>query len=84
MRHGLLGHCAHLHGQSAHCNPGPNLAPGLAAIMKAKEIGAKTERERDYIDALMVMYADYEKIPHAQRIACCVTRRRGRSKISRR
>ena len=32
--------------------PRPNLAPGLAAITKAREIGAKTERERDYIDAL--------------------------------
>jgi len=48
--------------------PQPNLAPGLAAITKAKEIGAATERERDYIDALMVMYADYDKIPHAQRM----------------
>ena len=42
--------------------------PGLAAIAKAKDIGAKTERERDYIDALMVMYADYDKVPHAQRM----------------
>src|SRR3954467_9987449 len=48
--------------------PRPNLAPGLAAITKAKEIGAKTERERDYIDALMVMYADHDKVPHAQRM----------------
>src|SRR5215212_8328413 len=48
--------------------PRPNLAPGLAAIQKAKEIGAKTERERDYIDALMLMYADYEKLTHTQRI----------------
>nr|WP_245309774.1 hypothetical protein [Bradyrhizobium jicamae] len=48
--------------------PRPNLAPGLAAITKAKEIGAKTERERDYIDALMVMYTDYDKVPHAQRM----------------
>ena len=48
--------------------PRPNLAPGLAAIQKAKEIGAKTERERDYIDALMVMYADYDKLTHAQRM----------------
>jgi hypothetical protein len=48
--------------------PQPNLAPGLAAITKAKETGAATERERDYIDALMVMYADYDKIPHAQRM----------------
>jgi tetratricopeptide (TPR) repeat protein len=48
--------------------PQPNLAPGLAAITKAKEIGAPTERERDYIDALMVMYTDYDKIPHVQRM----------------
>jgi tetratricopeptide (TPR) repeat protein len=48
--------------------PRPNLAPGLAAITKAKEIGAKTERERDYIDALMVMYAGYDNIPHIQRM----------------
>src|SRR5215213_6703252 len=48
--------------------PRPNLAPGLAAIQKAKEIGAKTERERDYIDALLVMYADYDNIPHMQRM----------------
>ena len=48
--------------------PKPNLAPGLAAIMKAREIGAATERERDYIDALMVMYADYDKTPHVQRM----------------
>jgi tetratricopeptide (TPR) repeat protein len=48
--------------------PRPNLAPGLAAIQKAKEIGAKTEREREYIDALMLMYADYDKLSHVQRI----------------
>jgi tetratricopeptide (TPR) repeat protein len=48
--------------------PRANLAPGLAAIQKAKEIGAKTERERDYIDALMLMYADYDKLSHVQRI----------------
>src|SRR3954465_13287606 len=36
--------------------PAPNLAPGLAAIQKAKAIGAKTERERDFIDALTLMY----------------------------
>lgn len=48
--------------------PRPNLAPGLAAITKSKEIGAKTERERDYIDALMAMYVDFDKVPHAQRM----------------
>ena len=48
--------------------PRGNLAPGLAAIQKAKEMGAKTERERDYVDALMLMYADYDKLSHTQRI----------------
>ena len=48
--------------------PQPNLAPGLAAIEKAKAMGAKTERERDYIDALLLMYADYDKLSHGQRI----------------
>lgn len=48
--------------------PPPNLAPGLAAIQKAKQIGAKTERERDYIDALTLMYADHDKLTHTQRI----------------
>src|SRR6185437_11695280 len=39
--------------------PTPNLPLGLAAIEKAKAMGARTERERDYIDALSVMYVDY-------------------------
>jgi tetratricopeptide (TPR) repeat protein len=48
--------------------PHGNLAPGLAAIQKAKTMNAKTERERDYIDALLAMYADYDKLSHVQRI----------------
>jgi tetratricopeptide (TPR) repeat protein len=48
--------------------PAPNLAPGLVAIQKAKTVGAKTERERDYIDALALMYADYDRLSHGQRI----------------
>jgi len=48
--------------------PAPNLPPGLAAIEKAKAAGAKTEPERDYIDALSVMYVDYDKIPHQARV----------------
>src|SRR5215203_1894012 len=48
--------------------PRPNLAPGLAAIQRANAMGTKTERERDYIDALLVMYADYDKLSHAQRM----------------
>src|SRR5260370_20792254 len=48
--------------------PAPNLPLGLAAIEKAKATGAKTQRERDYIDALAVMYVDYDKTPHQTRV----------------
>src|ERR1700753_1178709 len=48
--------------------PAPNLPLGLAAIDKAKAIGAKTERERDYVDALSVMYVDYDKVPQQARV----------------
>jgi tetratricopeptide (TPR) repeat protein len=51
-------------------NPPPpsNLPAGLAAIQKAKAVGAKTQRERDFIDALLVFYTDYDKIPHPARV----------------
>lgn len=48
--------------------PPSNLVPGLAAIQKAKAMNAKTERERDFIDALLLMYADHDKLSHRQRI----------------
>src|SRR4051812_49286929 len=48
--------------------PIPNLPLGLAAIQKARAMDAKTPRERDYIDALTVMFADYDKFSHRQRI----------------
>jgi Tfp pilus assembly protein PilF len=48
--------------------PAPNLPLGLAAIQKAKAVGAKTERERDFIDALLVFYTDYDKTPHGARV----------------
>ena len=48
--------------------PTPNLPLGLAAIEKARTLGAKTERERDYIEALALMYVNYEKLSHTQRI----------------
>jgi hypothetical protein len=48
--------------------PAKNLADGAAAIAKGKEVGAKTARERDYLDALGVMYADYEKVDHRTRL----------------
>src|SRR5260370_18388074 len=39
--------------------PASNLPLGLAAIQKAKAVGAKTQRERDDIDALTLLYVDY-------------------------
>src|SRR3977135_1194451 len=48
--------------------PAKNLAAGSAVIAKGKSVGAKTERERDYLDALGVMYADYEKVDHRTRL----------------
>lgn len=48
--------------------PKDNLTLGLAAIEKAKSVGAKTQRERDYIEALQPFYADHDKVPHARRV----------------
>ena len=48
--------------------PKENLALGLAALEKAKALGAKTQRERDYIDALLAFYAGDDAIPFAQRV----------------
>ncbi len=52
------------HGQP----PQANLAPALAAIHKAQAIGAKTERERDFINALALLYADYDKTEYRVRL----------------
>src|SRR5246127_5133538 len=48
--------------------PAPNLAPALAAIEKGKAVGAKSERERDYIDALALLYTDYDKVDYRTRL----------------
>ena len=48
--------------------PAANLAEGLAAIQKAKATGAKTPREREFIDALGAFYADYDKLDHRSRV----------------
>jgi len=47
--------------------PPKNLTEGAATIAKARSVGAKTQRERDYIDALAAMYTDFEKLPHLAR-----------------
>jgi len=48
--------------------PAKNLAEGAAVIAKAQAVGAKSQRERDFIDALAVLYADHEKVPHGARM----------------
>lgn len=48
--------------------PVKNLTEGAAAIAKGKNVGAKTARERDYLDALAVMYADHDKVDHRTRL----------------
>jgi tetratricopeptide (TPR) repeat protein len=48
--------------------PAKNLAEGADVIAKGKSVGAKTQRERDYIDALSAMYADYDKVDHRTRL----------------
>jgi hypothetical protein len=52
--------------------PAKNLAEGAAALAQAKSIGAKSQRERDYIDALSAMYADYDKVDHRTRMQAYV------------
>ena len=44
-----------------------DLKNGWDLIRKGQTIGAKTQRERDYIDALAVFYRDYDKLGHEQR-----------------
>ena len=47
--------------------PKENLTEGLGALQKAKALGAKSERERDYIDALLAFYSGDEKTTFGQR-----------------
>ena len=52
-----------------HAPPPPsNLPLGLEAVQKGKALGAKTQRERDYIDAIAAMYVDYDKVDHRTRV----------------
>ena len=52
-----------------HTAPPPkNLVEGAAALAKGREVGAKTERERDYIGALSAMYTNFETVDHHTRV----------------
>jgi len=48
--------------------PVKNLAEGAAALEKGKAVNARTQRERDYLDALSAMYTDYDKVDHRTRV----------------
>jgi hypothetical protein len=48
--------------------PKDNLASGLAVLQTGKSVPAKTQRERDYIDALLAFYADHDSVPHDTRV----------------
>jgi hypothetical protein len=50
--------------------PNPaELEKGARAVEKAKQIGARTKRERDYIDAIAQFFQDWEKTDYATRAA---------------
>src|SRR6516162_11055489 len=52
-----------------HAPPPPESLPlGLEAVKKGQALGAKTQRERDYIDAIAPMYVDYDKVDHRTRV----------------
>lgn len=44
-----------------------DLQHGWDLMQKAQAMGAKTQRERNYIDALALFYRDYDKLDHYQR-----------------
>jgi hypothetical protein len=48
--------------------PVGNLPLGLAAIEKGKATGAKTRRERDFINAMAAFYTDHDKVDHRTRV----------------
>jgi len=50
--------------------PGPGeLEKAAQSVQKAKQIGARTNRERDYIDAVARFFDDWERVDHSTRAA---------------
>src|SRR5262249_54157031 len=47
----------------------PDAEAGWAALEKARALGPKTERERDWIEALSAYYRDHDKTPVNARLA---------------
>ena len=51
------------------------LKRGLASVEKAKAIGAKTQRDRDYIAAIELFYKDSDKLDHRKRVLAFTKKR---------
>lgn len=52
----------------APARPVAQIEQGRTAILKARTVGAKTERERDLIEAAAALFTDFEKVDHRTRI----------------
>ena len=68
MRHGPLGRGDEL--GIIRCGQPPTqveLQSGIAAVEKANVIGARTQREQDYIAAITTFYKDADKLDHRTR-----------------
>ena len=48
--------------------PPKNLADGLAALQEAQGVGVKSQREADYIEALLAFYRDHNTKDHRTRV----------------
>jgi hypothetical protein len=68
MRHRLLGHCAKLFVQSTRSAAAGEPSSRSRSREKGQALDAKTQRERDYIDAIAAMYVEYDKIDHRTRV----------------
>ncbi|MEO6222071.1 MAG: hypothetical protein ABIP90_02400, partial [Vicinamibacterales bacterium] len=53
---------------AATIRPGPQLKQGLDAVTQAREAGAKTERERAYIEAAAKLYVDSDTLDQRARV----------------
>ena len=47
--------------------PAKNVELGAATVARAKSMGTKTQREKDYVAAIEVFYVDYDKVDHRTR-----------------
>jgi tetratricopeptide (TPR) repeat protein len=48
--------------------PLANIQQGSEAVAKARAVGAKTQRERDVIEAVAALFAEYQTVDHRTRI----------------